>query len=156
MMDDDYIPWGIKRLVQENRDLKFKFTTLEAENAKLIGAAKADDERLRINGERVGIQFGCDTSEAMADEIIRLRAENASLRERTRWIPVSERLPEDEEEVLLFADQSGLFIATFHDASSGRGIDTFETDGDDMAPVFHPDSSVLHWMPKPEAPKEEE
>ncbi len=34
----------------------------------------ADEERLRVAGERVGLWFGCDTPEHMADEIERLRS----------------------------------------------------------------------------------
>ena len=33
--------------------------------------------------------------------IASLESENAALRERTRWIPVSERLPEDGKNVLI-------------------------------------------------------
>lgn len=37
--------------------------------AELKGAMRADDERLRKAGQRVGIIRGCDTAEAMADRI---------------------------------------------------------------------------------------
>ena len=53
---------------------------LRADLELVRGAMKADDERLRIAGERVGIVAGCDTAEWMADEIDRLRAENQALR----------------------------------------------------------------------------
>lgn len=41
---------------------------------QLRGAMRADDLRLRIAGERVGIVQGCDNPDWMADEIERLRA----------------------------------------------------------------------------------
>ena len=62
---------------------------LRAENDTLRGAMAANDERLRVAGERVGIIAGCDTAELMADEIECLLAEVAGLREdaeRYRWL----------------------------------------------------------------------
>lgn len=50
---------------------------LRAENDTLRGAMAANDERLWVAGERVGIIAGCDTAELMADEIERLLAEEA-------------------------------------------------------------------------------
>lgn len=47
---------------------------------RLTGAMKADDERLRVHGERVGLFMDCDTAEHMADEILALRDELAALR----------------------------------------------------------------------------
>lgn len=41
---------------------------------RLRGAMRADDLRLRIAGERVGIIQGCDLPDWMADEIEHLRA----------------------------------------------------------------------------------
>lgn len=40
----------------------------------------ADDDRLLSTGMRVGLYFGCDTPDHMADEILSLRAEVARLR----------------------------------------------------------------------------
>lgn len=48
---------------------------LREDNEQLRGAMKADDERLRVHGERVGLFMDCDTAEHMADEIVALRAE---------------------------------------------------------------------------------
>jgi predicted phage tail protein len=46
---------------------------LQQEISDLRGAMKADDERLRIAAERVGIVPSCDAADEMADEIERLR-----------------------------------------------------------------------------------
>lgn len=43
--------------------------------------SEQDDDRLLAAGQRVGLYFGCDTPDHMADEIDRLRADNARLRE---------------------------------------------------------------------------
>lgn len=52
----------------------------------LKGAMAADEERLRTHGMRVGIWFGCDTAEHMADEIERLnRAIESWKREEQIW-----------------------------------------------------------------------
>jgi len=42
---------------------------------------RADDERLHIAGERVGLYMGCDTPDWMADEIIALRRELAAYKQ---------------------------------------------------------------------------
>lgn len=53
------------------------------EMKRLRGTIAADDERLRIAGERTGLPFGCDTAEHMADELLSLREEVKRLREFT-------------------------------------------------------------------------
>lgn len=49
------------------------------EITRLRGAQAADDERLSRAAQRVGVHSGCDAAEWMADEIARLRDENANL-----------------------------------------------------------------------------
>lgn len=58
---------------------------LTAEVATLRGAMAAQIERERVAGERCGVpyeQHGCDWLEWVADEVLKLRAENAALREK--------------------------------------------------------------------------
>lgn len=55
------------------------------------GAMSADDERLAAAGARVGLQYGCDTPDAMADEIERLRADYMMLARH-----MCPDMPEDE------------------------------------------------------------
>ena len=63
--------------------------------------------------------------------------------ERRRWIPVTERLPKDGEWVLVWG--RGQQIPTMMFRESGAWIDDqFE---------FH--TTVTHWMPLPQPPKEE-
>ena len=87
--------------------------------------------------------FGCDAdrlSTDAADLIERLTAENAALREKTRWISVTEKTPEyDMPQLALNADGDAL-IANY---AYGEWFDTW---GQDV--------EVTHWMPLPEATEE--
>ena len=74
-----------------------------------------------------------------ADLIERLTAENTALREKTRWISVTEKTPEyDMPQLALNADGEAL-IANY---AYGEWFDTW---GQDV--------EVTHWMPLPEAPE---
>ena len=71
-----------------------------------------------------------------ADAIERLTAENAALREKKRWIAVTEKTPEyDMPQLVLNADGDAL-IANY---AYGEWFDTW---GQDV--------EVTHWMPLPE------
>ena len=77
---------------------------------------------------------------AAASLIERLTAENAALREKQRWISVTEKTPEyDMPQLALNADGEAL-IANY---AYGEWFDTW---GQDV--------EVTHWMPLPEAPEE--
>lgn len=74
------------------------------------------------------------------DLIERLTAENAALREKKRWISVTEKTPEyDMPQLTLNADGEAL-IANY---AYGEWFDTW---GQDV--------EVTHWMPLPDAPEE--
>ena len=79
--------------------------------------------------------------EAATDLIERLTAENAALREKKRWISVTEKTPEyDMPQLVLNADGDAL-IANY---AYGEWFDTW---GQDV--------EVTHWMPLPEVPEVE-
>lgn len=83
---------------------------------------------------------GCAILRAAADLIERLTAENAALREKRRWISVTEKTPEyDMPQLALNADGDAL-IANY---AYGEWFDTWGQDVD-----------VTHWMPLPEEPEE--
>lgn len=74
-----------------------------------------------------------------ADLIERLTAENAALREKKRWISVTEKTPEyDMPQLVLNADGDAI-IANY---AYGEWFDTW---GQDV--------EVTHWMPLPDAPE---
>ena len=53
-----------------------------------------------------------EVNTAAADLIERLTAENAALREKQRWIPVTERMPEPETDVLAVCNRNGYIFVT--------------------------------------------
>ena len=92
-----------------------------------------------------GSATGCECyetvkSSAAACLVERLTAENAALREKQRWISVTEKTPEyDMPQLALNADGDAL-IANY---AYGEWFDTW---GQDV--------EVTHWMPLPDAPEE--
>ena len=70
-------------------------------------------------------------------KIAQLEAELAALREQTRWIPVSERLPEKFQRCIVL-DKNKLVHNWMHD--------------DALLPLF---AEYTHWMPLPEPPEVE-
>lgn len=119
-----------------------------------------------------------------ADLIERLTAENAALREKQRWIPVAERLPKPETDVLAVCNRNGyIFVipAIYEDGklltqeSAWNWSDIYcyglyDEEADDYYipegwwenRQFNPDDvynnpvdcAVTHWMPLPEAQEE--
>ena len=129
---------------------------------------------------------GCAILRQAADLIERLTAENAALREKQRWIPVTERLPEPETDVLAVCNRNGyIFVipAIYEDGkmltedSAWSWSDIYcyglyDEEADDYYipegwwenRKFNPDDvynnpvdcAVTHWMPLLEAPEKGE
>lgn len=127
-------------------------------------------------------------TERLADEAItmieRLTAENAALREKQRWIPVTERMPEPETDVLAVCNRNGYIFVTPAIYEDGKLLTQdsawnwsdiycyglYDEEADDYYipegwwenRQFNPDDvynnpvdcAVTHWMPLPEAPEE--
>jgi hypothetical protein len=65
--------------------------------------------------------------------------------EQPRWIPVSERLPEDKNSWLIFFEkENGAYPGSYFNG------DWYGSDGEII-----PSSNVTHWMPLPEPPEVE-
>ena len=81
----------------------------------------------------------------LQQRIDELTAELTALREQVRWIPVSEKLPKDNQEVLIYAD---LIAKGVHSTKSRQ----WSADGY----YYHGDwyDTVTHWMPLPLPPEE--
>ena len=75
---------------------------------------------------------------------------NAGFRKQNKWIPVTERLPEKGEEVLVYR---GGFIGNMMNTYTYHGENKWEDDygyyGTKEA------EGIIHWMPLPEPPKNE-
>ena len=72
-----------------------------------------------------------------------------------RWIPVSERLPDDSELVMLFAPAGTYTDFDWYDFGIyHKGSNSFLHIGFPLCAQFLPTST--HWMPLPEPPKEVE
>lgn len=130
-------------------------------------------------------KYGCDgCPKVSADLIERLTAENAALREKQQWIPVTERMPEPETDVLAVCNRNGyIFVipAIYEDGklltqeSAWNWSDIYcyglyDEEADDYYipegwwenRQFNPDDvynnpvdcAVTHWIPLPEAPEE--
>ena len=85
-------------------------------------------------------QYACDLIERLTAENAKAEAERDALREKKRWISVTEKTPEyDMPQLALNADGEAL-IANY---AYGEWFDTW---GQDV--------EVTHWMPLPEATEE--
>lgn len=97
--------------------------------------------------DRVGLD-GADLIERLTDRCARYAEEIAVAQERTRWIPVTERLPEDSMQKVL------VFVPHIHgdivDVGRYLGADGWVLEG-----WYLTQSAVTHWMPLPEWPEAE-
>lgn len=94
---------------------------------------------------RYGGETGIRQSAEMNDSLVRL------LQERYRWIPVTERLPQDHERVLVVNDDGKMMVAQRAEDDWWHYYCAYDVDrwwtGEN--------GEVAHWMPLPEPPKEE-
>ena len=81
-----------------------------------------------------------------ADMIEHLTAENAALREKQRWIPVTERMPELEVLVLVLDRRGNMIVRTLRRLVSDKEA-VFRPDG------LAPRKNITHRMPLPKAPE---
>ena len=98
-----------------------------------------------------------------ADLIERLTAENAALREKQRWIPVTERLPDERDAVIILLKDGQVFRGEIRERIAlpewWYFYDASDTDMDMlgvMYPLFNDElwlheNPVVAWMPLPEA-----
>lgn len=103
--------------------------------------------------DRVGLD-GADLIERLIDRCARYAEEIAVAQERTRWIPVTERLPENLQKVLCWGEyfRYGDFNAMFADYALG-----YQLNGHWGGEVTNGTKArALAWMPLPEPPEEVE
>jgi hypothetical protein len=134
------------------------------ETKELIQALRADAEWAHANEWETPITLG-DHLDAAADALealLSVTAERDAMKERTRWVPVSERLPEYDPSKGANAywvakkTRNGewqIKLALYSDYRYAASVDIPENvtwrDYD-----FCQVTNVAYWMPLPEAPKE--
>jgi len=89
-----------------------------------------------------GIKYLSAEKQVLMRRVRELESENARLKDAQRWIPVSERLPENISNVLILSRGEQL-IASYHSKYSLWYVPFVDK------PV------VTHWMPLPELPEVE-
>ena len=82
----------------------------------------------------------------LVEQVEDLTAELVALRERTRWIPVSERLPDHKQSVLAVANRE--VTNTYYDVNFRKWSKSKY--------YWFPEGEVTHWMPLPEPPEVED
>jgi hypothetical protein len=105
--------------------------------------------------QRVGTKVRELTDDNWLADMVEIACEEiALLREERRWIPVGERLPPTDAEVLFTCEIDGDFIGIYMGRSTGRMNDIgsaviMDLDGDsDWVPC-------THWQPQPKEPNRE-
>ena len=138
-------------------------------------------QALRCCAKRIGHDDACENCKvgeiqdrreyiefAAANVIERLTAENAALREKQRWIPVTERLPDERDAVIILLKDGQVFRGEIRERIAlpewWYFYDASDTDMD-MLGVMYPlfddglwlhENPVVAWMPLPGAPEEGE
>ena len=111
---------------------------------------------------------GCQILREAAAQLEHFTAENKALREKQRWIPVTERLPDERDAVIILLKDGQVFRGEIRERIAlpewWYFYDASDTDMD-MLGVMYPlfddglwlhENPVVAWMPLPEAPEEGE
>ena len=98
----------------------------------------------------VGCGFEADAEDAaeLLTLIVGLESRIAELEEKQRWIPVSERMPEDGEHVLAAYVDTMLTAAYYRHHIAFGGVDNWW----DVGEGWHT-GNPTHWMPLPQLPE---
>lgn len=108
---------------------------------EIVSALRVTESR----SKRELLDAAADLIEKLTDRCARYAEEIAVAQERTRWIPVTERLPEDSMQKVL------VFVPYIHgdivDVGRYLGAGGWVLEG-----WYLTQSAVTHWMPLPEWP----
>lgn len=135
----------------------WKKENLTPEQAEQLGT----DEWVSCDIDRIGLE-AADRLANDQTHIAALQQEIEKLRSGRQWVPVTERLPEPEVEVLLVAKGWGnkmLYIGYLHPIKPEKSwLTGIESKGSEWAIwgwSYLREPIVTHWMPLPKAPEVE-
>jgi len=121
-----------------------KWTSIEIQGErKRIAFFLERNDELCVEDRELLAAF--NTIDEKQDEIERLQSELKELKEKQRWIPVSEKLPEKANRVFVYMKNNYIIIATYF-------INSHVWKNDHGSNI----SNVTHWMVLPVPPEEEE
>ena len=125
---------------------------LKVETGSLACMGCGYEHNCGVHGCRIMRESG-EQIERLTDRCARYAEEIAVLQEKTRWIPVTERLPEVGEMVLAIASGKPMGTVTLFHALE---MATLYNDGWFLEtwPDWE-DATVTHWMPLPDGPEVE-
>ena len=106
-------------------------------NEEIVKALRATES----SSKRELLDAAADLIEKLTDRCARYAEEIAVAQERQRWIPVTERLPDQCMDILVSYRDRHILMGT------AMCDDWIEEDLED--------GKITHWMPLPEPPKEE-
>ena len=95
-----------------------------------------------------GIKYLSAEKQVLMRRVRELESENARLKDAQRWIPVSERLPEDRVTILAAFNNREILTAKYYKYYEGFGSveNYWRIEG------WH-SGNVTHWMPLPQPPE---
>ena len=111
---------------------------------EIVSALRATPSR----SKRTRLDMAASEIERLTDRCARYAEEIAVLQEKTRWIPVTERLPEDRSDVLVVAywhERWGVYMGWCAPERAEWSVHIGIGDRSDVA--------VAYWMPLPEPPE---
>ena len=132
----------------KNEEILTALRRLKVETGSLACMGCGHEHDCGINGCRIARE-AAELIEKLTDRCARYAEEIAVLQERTRWVPVEERLPRPGERVLA---TEGTFSAEAYMTSAHTWRRNYGVLWRDAYGMERP---VTHWMPLPAGPEVE-
>ena len=124
----------------KNEEIVRALRRLKVETGSLVCMGCGREHDCGILGCRI-VREAAELIEKLTDRCARYAEEIAVTQERTRWIPVTERLPDQCVDVLVRYRDKHILMGT------ARCDDWLDEDLED--------GEITHWMPLPEGPEVE-
>lgn len=134
----------------KNEEIVKALRRLKVETGSLVCMGCGCEHDCGILGCRI-VREAAELIERLTARCTRYAEEIAVAQERTRWVPVEERLPEDRRNVLIVADwlgRWGFYMGWYNPERAEWSIHVGIRNRSDV--------TVVYWMPLPELPEEVE